>query len=401
MFLLLLTSGPIPLKLVALLFIKVPLKVRTRVSLAKAFYIFIASYSLVYGALFLFNQNYWIAYFLVLLFWIIAFIAFCEIENFIKQNDFQTINATINCYFFINFIFVVQQLISIIIYSGSLNPFNASASHGDMIMGIYSNSSINMIVMGFYAIYFFYKRSLGKLFIALFCFLMTGYMSGLLILLVALTMFFFLFEKRISLKIYSILIIISIIVFYYFFSRENYDYALGYINRALAFDAKMPFKLKSYIQTYHYWTDSAANFIFGAGPGNFSSRVTFVVSGDYVGWYPESLSYVSKSFAKNHFWIWNYDFNNPWDNINNAANQPFSAYNQIIGEYGLIGLIAFIFLYIGFWMRGFMSLTYGKIIFISFLGYLVLDYWFEYFSVVILFELFMLLNRKESETAKL
>ena len=80
----------------------------------------------------------------------------------------------------------------------------------------------------------------------------------------------------------------------------------------------MPFKIKSFRETFEYSTSSLKSFVFGAGAGNFSSRSAFISSGDYVNWYPAFLTYAHNDFQENHLALWNYDFRNPWDNNNNT-----------------------------------------------------------------------------------
>jgi len=76
-------------------------------------------------------------------------------------------------------------------------------------------------------------------------------------------------------------------------------------------------------------------------------------------------------------------------------NQPFSFYNQILGEFGLMGVFLF-FIYLFYIIRNWHKLTYGRILALSTLGFFILDYWFDYFSVILFLELFINLNIKEN-----
>ncbi len=151
-------------------------------------------------------------------------------------------------------------------------------------------------------------------------------------------------------------------------------------------------KLVSFEETATNFVSSPKSFLFGEGGGKFSSRTAYLTGGEYVTWYPEALVYRSETFEKNHFKLWNNEaLRIPFRD--GTANQPFSFYNKIIGEYGLVGIILFS-IYLYYFFKHYRFLTYGKIIVLLTLGFLLLDYWFEYFSVMLFFELFMLIDIK-------
>ena len=309
---------------------------------------------------------------------------------------------TIDAFFLINVSIVLIQFIDIMYLFDSLNPYGVSTSAGDFIKSIYSNSSVNSIIMGFFAVMYLLRKKWTKGSFAVISLVMTTYMSGLVIFIISIVVSLFIFSK-IKLK-YKFLVIISGISMLSIFKKvspNNVTYVSRYVNRVLANDDNVPFKIKSFRETFEYSTSSLKSFVFGAGAGNFSSRSAFISSGDYVNWYPAFLTYAHNDFQENHLALWNYDFRNPWDNNNNTANQPFSFYNQIIGEYGLIGILLFLIFYVGFIIKKWPKLTFTKFLLISLVFYFVLDYWFEYFSVIIIFELLVLLDIKlnsESET---
>ncbi|XLS29271.1 hypothetical protein ACJD0Z_00280 [Flavobacteriaceae bacterium M23B6Z8] len=150
----------------------------------------------------------------------------------------------------------------------------------------------------------------------------------------------------------------------------------------------------SFKQTFNFLTDEIDNFIFGAGGGKFSSRTAFLTSADYVAWYPEKYKYLSNNFKSNHYSLWNSQLlKTPYKD--GTANQPFSFYNKIFGEYGLFGVVIFVLFYLGKLIKNYKVLTYGKIVLFLLLSYFILDYWFEYFTVIIFFELFINLDFKK------
>jgi hypothetical protein len=61
----------------------------------------------------------------------------------------------------------------------------------------------------------------------------------------------------------------------------------------------------------------------------------------------------------------------------------------------LIGTLIFAIFYLGYFTTRYRRLSYGRYLLLALLGFLLFDYWFESFSLVVLFELFVLLNIKE------
>ena len=397
-FLLFITQGSLPLKIVGIFFV---LTIRANalyyLNSFNLFYFSIIAYHLVYGSLCILFESfrYLPTYFLSLIFWVVSYISLSQVLYFFKKHTTIKVVKTIDTFFLINISIVIFQFIDIMYSYGSLNPYGVSTSAGDFIKSIYSNSSVNSIIMGFFAVMYLLRKKWTKGIFAVIILIMTTYMSGLIIFTVSIAVSLFLFSK-IKLK-YKALVIISGIAMLSIFKRvspDNVTYVSRYISRIIANDDNVPFKIKSFRETFEYSISSLKSFVFGAGAGNFSSRSAFISSGDYVNWYPEFLTYAHKDFQDNHLALWNYDFRNPWDNNNNTANQPFSVYNQIIGEYGLIGVMLFLFFYIGFIFKKWKKLTFTKFLVISLAFYFVLDYWFEYFSVIIIFELLVMLDIK-------
>lgn len=76
---------------------------------------------------------------------------------------------------------------------------------------------------------------------------------------------------------------------------------------------------------------------------------------------------------------------------------PSSFFNQILGEYGVLGTVLFLVFYIGYILkRSKFNLVFFPIAFL--MGYyLLFDYLFEYLSIVVLFEVFFMLMILEPE----
>jgi len=162
---------------------------------------------------------------------------------------------------------------------------------------------------------------------------------------------------------------------------------------------RRPGKMISFFQTYNYLKSGKKNLLFGAGVGNFSSKLAFRCAGiENFGTYPAKFRYTAKVFEKNHLKTFLYYFNRDASK-HSVLNYPTSIYNQLLGEYGLIGAFLFIIFYIGYFIRRFRQLTYGKYLIIAVLGFFFMEYWFEMYSLIVFFELLMLLNLKESNSS--
>ena len=155
---------------------------------------------------------------------------------------------------------------------------------------------------------------------------------------------------------------------------------------------KYPGKYLSFLETFNYIDKSPVNLIIGAGGGNFSSKLAFKASNLGIsGKYLEKYAYMSPAFKEDHLKLTLYYYLQPISE-HSVLNFPNSVFNQLLGEYGLTGLILFLVTYVWFYLRKFKKLTYGRIILPVLLLFLLTDYWFESFSIVIIFELMMFID---------
>ncbi len=133
----------------------------------------------------------------------------------------------------------------------------------------------------------------------------------------------------------------------------------------------------------------------GDGIGNFSSKLAYKATGlKMAGSFPSGLTYLNTDFLYNHFSLYVYFSLKPAES-HSIIHSPASVYDQLMTEYGLIGIIAFTIYYIGFFGRQWKSLTYGLPVIAILLSFFLVDYWFEQLSIVILFEFLMFLDMKE------
>ncbi len=149
------------------------------------------------------------------------------------------------------------------------------------------------------------------------------------------------------------------------------------------FKLGLPGKITGALQTANFFRDHPAKIIAGDGMGNFSSKLAFRATAlGFAGGYPYNFAYISKEFLKNHLDLY-LNFFSKQPELHSFVNSPYSVYDQVIAEYGLLGLLAFVIFYLGFFAKHYKHLTYGIPLLIVMLGAFFLDYWFEQLSVIV------------------
>ena len=161
-----------------------------------------------------------------------------------------------------------------------------------------------------------------------------------------------------------------------------------------------PGKAIGLMQSLKFLQQHPAKILSGDGIGNFSSKLAFRTTGlGFAGSFPLRLVYISKEFLTNHLDLY-LNFFSKRTGLHSLTNSPFSVYDQLLAEYGVLGLLAFAIFYAGFFLREYKKLTYGIPLFALLLAVFFIDYWFEQLSVIIVFELLLLLNVKENTNQK-
>ena len=340
-----------------------------------------------------------LTYFFSLLFslvlWFFCYFLFVFNDQYINSHSLQSVKKSIDILFWLNTIMSFAQLVMLMIEQKTLNPFGGSykGATGDFIYGLFSNSSINMIMSTFFFFFYIYQKKQWKAFFAVTTAILTTYMGGLVLAILAfIIILIFNPAIKIKYKLYGLIFLVAAYFSFRIISPENVTYSEYFIKKT--FTINPPRKLISFGQTINYSTSSIPRFLVGSGPGNFSSRTAFVFGGEYVSWFPQKIVYRSDAFEKNHFKLWNNEIlSKPYQD--GTANQPFAVYNQLLGEYGFIGLMIFFIFYIGYYFKRYYRLTFGKYLLVFLLLIFLMDYWFEYLSVVVLFEILMLVQLKE------
>lgn len=166
---------------------------------------------------------------------------------------------------------------------------------------------------------------------------------------------------------------------------------------ALAAKQKIPGKIIALKQTINYFRGHPLKVLTGAGTGNFSSKLALRATGlKIAGGYPSRFIYIHPDFKAGHLELFLVVFSRDKE-FHSLLNTPNSVYDQVLAEYGLAGFACLIFLYIGFFLRrGMRKYNCGIPALLLLLGAFAAEYWFEQLSVVILFELIMLINIKET-----
>ncbi len=160
---------------------------------------------------------------------------------------------------------------------------------------------------------------------------------------------------------------------------------------------KTPGKLISMQETWMFFLRHPWKIFTGNGMGNFSSKLALRTTGlNIAGAYPRKYSYIDNDFAENHLAVFLYYFTRQKE-LHSVVNTPDSVYNQLAGEYGLAGIMAFFFFYIGFFVKKMNGISDAFPYLFILLAACAVGYWFEHLSLVPLFELLIFKTIKEKE----
>jgi hypothetical protein len=399
---------------------------------APLFYLFIPLWGLI-NFLFInadFSRPHFISFAIGFIYWVMCLFAFVIVKKRIEDNDVETTKRTIDAYFVINCLWSVGNLFYAMLLSHSINPYmlkgdEFGSSTGDYIKGLLMGPSyINMFVNAFFSIYYLYnKKYLAALIAGIVACLTCSNFANFIIISVLVTVLIFLNYRKA--RLFILLQLSFYVIFYLVISNSNLVYVsatlkgkTGDSSETKAINSiKLPFanqypnawynkygKAISFIQTYDYLAASPVHFIFGAGIGEFSSQLALRTSDIKVVKKSRLFEmlpvYVSPSFRENHYQIFNIIYHMP-PAYHSIRHFPHSFANQILGEYGFVGLLLFLIFYLGYFLKQYKRITYAIPIMFMFCCFLMFDYLFEYLSVVVFFELFFLLDLKQHPATNL
>jgi hypothetical protein len=173
------------------------------------------------------------------------------------------------------------------------------------------------------------------------------------------------------------------------------------ISTGLLSGSKFPGKLIALQQTFIFLRQHRAKLLTGNGIGNFSSKIAFRATAmNLTGSYPARFAYINNDFESNHLDLYLHYFTDK-DDYHSVMNSPNSTYDQLLSEYGLAGMISFVLFYILFFAKQVKKNSFAIPLILFMLGVFFIEYWFEHLSVVIFFELLILLNIKETTVNKI
>jgi len=277
-----------------------------------------------------------------------------------------------------------------------------------------------MFVNTFFAFYFIQQKKYKNMLVAcaVACFTSCNFAN---IIFIPFLIFAFLKNNDKQLRKYIIYALLVFVGFYALLSNGN----LGYIYQS-AFNSNQSInwqsinhnskedsalmhvnlgfkygKLQSFQETIDYATAKPKQLLIGAGIGNFSSQLALRTS-DVSGLQKSRLfkylpTYIAPDFRDNHYKIFKLLYSLP-GGFHSVKHQPNSTANQLLGEYGLIGVLLFFVFYVFYFLRHYQKMQASLYMLLMLGAYMLFDYLFEYLSVVVFFELFFILECKLQST---
>lgn len=156
----------------------------------------------------------------------------------------------------------------------------------------------------------------------------------------------------------------------------------------------------SVFETIAYLKSGIQPLLFGAGTARFSSSAAQKLSGlDSSRLFMNVLPhYKSDLYADNHYLLIQERNNSKDKALYSTANWPDSTYNEIFGEYGIIGGLLFVFFYIGYFIKRYKQTTYTLWLLLLVLFFAHLNYTFDTLCVIPFFELLAFADIQENKT---
>jgi hypothetical protein len=385
-------------------------------------------------------------------YWIMAMVAAWHIFLFVREErDKEKLHRTVTLFFGLNMLIVLAGFLYICIDAGSINPYTYRGQHqkyfintGDFISGISLDSSVTTaLISAFGVFYFLYRGKKGWSLLSLLAVLLAA-SNWIDLLLIGCFGVIFFFRTNWAQRRMILLYLSVIFVFMLKVSPENRDYAmqiLGRISGRYAYLIPPPLpqpkmidliekkdvvakrkELGSLVNTLYtkdfrdsihkkytgwnysgrmiawkelgnFYREHPGRLLLGTGMGNFSSRIAFKTAALGIdGGYPQQQRYIHPYFRDNHLYIYLYYHSND-QGQHSIVNKPNSVYGQLLGEYGLAGIACFLVFYLGFFIPGIRSRTYGLPLLLLMSAAFLTEYWFEQLSIVVLFEFLMLLDQ--------
>jgi hypothetical protein len=372
-------------------------------------------------------------------YWIMAWLAFLIVRYRVRQDSAEKTIATMELWFLLNLAFSLLQLVQTMIKAHSLNPFALQDamygnSTGDFIKGLFlAPCYLNMFVNSFFAVWFLYRRkTLFTILAVLVCCLTTTNFANIIFFPVLIVLLFVLRGRAAKLAIAGGLLLV--VIFYGLIANDNITYLGQSVRNKYGSDPTLAYldsatlnkttanesaeererdsmvrearrieqlyrplanayggKVLSWRQTFDYLRSGVPHAVFGAGMGNFSSllalQMAHIYGRKHSRFYERMPAYTHPDYRRNHYKIMRDVYALP-EGYHSARHMTHSFPNQLLGEYGLLGLLCFVFGYLAYFFKRGAFRGHFLVIMILTAGYLWFDYLFEYLSVMVFFELF-------------
>jgi len=384
-----------------------------------------------------FSAGHWATALIGVSYWLMAYAAFLIVRYRAEINGGYKMAGTLTTWFYINVGYSIWQLVMTMVHAHSWNPYNSADilygnSTGDYIKGIMlAPCYLNMFVNSFFTVWFLYQKKWGRALLATFiCCLTTTNFANIIFLPVLLLLVFVLKEKMARLT--TLACVGMFVLFSVFISSGNLAYLRASMSNTAGKISSRPISLSdtashlprkdsprpsrlnigaiyerlarpngkvlSWKETWAYATAAPAHALAGAGIGNFSSLLALHMAHIYgrrhSRFYELMPVYIHPAYRANHYQIMNDVYALP-EGYHSARHMPHSFPNQLIGEYGLIGVLFFVFGYVWYFLKRGIGRGHFLIIMLLTGVYLWFDYLFEYLSVMVIFELFFWQYRAE------
>lgn len=338
-------------------------------------------------------------------------------------------------------------------------PGNFGASTGDYIQGIFGVPSyLNSIINSLFALYFLKHKKIALFFLSSFILLLT-FANIINLIFIAILLVYAVFLKDNRRRGYIALNLLLCLFMYKYVSPDNYNYvrktiglsvndeieimpevviatpsdtslqvtaptAVKYVNDSSASKQKIlmidraqlfhknfedfktyhPVDIKSspgkkiaLLQTAKFLKENPSKAIVGAGMGNFSSRLAYQFSGrDSSRLFMRLPKYCSGYYFKNNLLIYDSMRQLPTE-YHSIKHFPNNFLSQLAGEYGIIGFLFFVVFYVYYFFKRAHNKIFILLLIACVGSYLMLDYFFEFFNVMVIFELICLIEAKEKQ----
>ncbi|MDI1354690.1 MAG: hypothetical protein PSX36_07220 [bacterium] len=337
-------------------------------------------------------------------------------------------------------------------------PGNYGASTGDYICGLFGVPSyMNAIVNSLFALYFLHRKKMWLFLITTFVMLLS-FANIINLVFVFVLLVYALFAGDNRKRAFIGLNLLLCFAMYFYVSPDNYNYikktiglsvheereimpevvmvkpgavdtvegplAVKYVNdssaakqkirmidRNLLFHrdystyntyapvdiTKSPGKKIAILQTINFLRNNKDALFVGAGIGNFSSRLAYQFSGrDSSRLFMKLPKYAHGYYFQNNLLIYDSMRQLPTE-YHSIKHFPNNFFSQLLGEYGLLGAILFFVFYVAYFYKRAPHKTFFFMLALCVASYLMLDYLFEFFNVMMIFELFLFIDAKADE----